>query len=155
MKPMSKSDLAFLKALGISEENVAPAARQWNDQAPVYETCPECAGMRHRYLDTGQVFCLSCTNRKQREERYQKALEKAQAAQHAIYAQRQAEEQQRLLDQGLAWIIAEARRAREEREGHVRFHEERDPVTENKCRGCDAPCGAHRWCPSCARDKFL
>jgi uncharacterized Zn finger protein (UPF0148 family) len=69
---MSPSDIAFLKALGIDPEAVAPAAVQWNDRAPVYETCPECGGKRHRYLDDGMVFCLSCTARKKREkERYQ------------------------------------------------------------------------------------
>jgi uncharacterized Zn finger protein (UPF0148 family) len=188
---MSPSDLAFLKALGIKAEEVQPAAKQWNDEAPVYETCPECGGKRHRYLSDGQVFCLSCTNRKQREARYQKALAEAQKGAMmsrdlylAQLAYQRAKEESAVLKyrgfeishlNGVGWSyrlpndnvfghwmkahsLQDAERRVDRVCGPEIRHDDDEiafPLLENQCRGCGAPCGARRWCLSCARDKFL
>jgi hypothetical protein len=121
---MSPNDAAFLKAIGVKAEEIEPR--------PAAATCPRCARHLTRFSNTGELFCLSCLAREQREkERYDREAVQQLAL---LQAQRLAQQLGR---------------------SYQRFHEERDPLTENKCRGCDAPCGARRWCASCGRDKFL
>jgi len=86
---MSPNDAAFLKSLGIAPEEIEPAAKKTQRHTSTYETCPLCAGKRHRRLDTGDIICLSCTAREQRE-REREFMEMAQAAQARYNAQQAA-----------------------------------------------------------------
>jgi uncharacterized Zn finger protein (UPF0148 family) len=176
---MSPNDAAFLKAIGIKAEEIVPAAKKTSDYPSVFETCPLCASRRHRRLDTGEIICLSCTAREQREREF---LQMAQAAQARYAAEQEAQAEarkaqasrtsevyhyrghqiQRVDGHGWLYRFAAAPNAQWFRAASLldaelkidRITEQDYERVENLCRGCDAPCGHNRWCTSCAIDKF-
>lgn len=169
---MSPNDEHFLKQLGIKPEEIVLASKPAPGYSAVFEPCPACSSRRHRNLNTGEVFCVSCAARKQRE-----ALMECQLA----YAQRKAADVFNALPifyrrfqvaclEGQGWRYrkpgeyafeqwrkAESLKDAMEKINRLAQPENQEPDferVENKCRGCNAPCGSRDWCRSCGRDKF-
>jgi len=174
---LSASDKAFLKAIGVSEDVVAPASKRLGGYHAVYETCPECGAKRHRFLDNGMIFCLSCAARKQRDQALRDAQVAAliqQAYDRAIARADQDDgpivhrgfEIRRIEGTGWCfrrpgelWTKAHSRRdaliSIERLVGPLVYEEPYPFVPANKCRECGEPCGELRWCGPCGKAKFL
>jgi hypothetical protein len=144
---MSPNDTAFLKALGIKPEAIEIAKNVVQFGTPgvwAYEMCPACGRQRHRFIATGEVFCLSCQARDQRDREQLKQLRLA-GAREALHLQHDIERAEEIhRGEPLPAYLQMAKEALADYRASV----------ENACRGCGAACGAHRWCRSCARDKF-
>jgi len=169
---VSPNDQAFLEALGIKPEQIIPASQPGSGYAASFEPCPTCLGRRHRNLNTGEVFCVSCAARKQREfqaevdrfhsnrldlqeslpspvfyRNFQVARIEGQGWRYCMpgdYAFEQWRKSDSLRD-AMAKIDRLAPPDRQEPELEI---------VENACRSCGAPCGGHDWCRSCGIDKF-
>lgn len=194
---MSPNDQFFLNSLGIKPEEVSPA-----DKAPgytaVFEPCKACSRRRHRNLSTGEVFCLSCRAREQRErDRLPVSIYRPTLNREVMQIQEEVNRsysmgfekmdlnwpappplrlpvtykgfQVDLIDgQGWRyrmpgehafeqWRAADSLQDAMQKIDRLAPPESREPdefLVENACRGCNAPCGNHRWCKSCGRDKF-
>ena len=174
---MSPNDAAFLKSLGIKPEEIEIARNVVQFGTPgvwAYERCPKCDGMRHRFIEDGYVFCLSCSAREQREKRYQAALRRANNPDRLFI--KTVEMTYRGFEiahlDGVGWCYRcpaveifrywmransfEDAQRRVDRIATVESKEYDEPIEPlNRCRDCDAPCGHLRYCGPCGKAHYL
>jgi len=172
---MTANDKLFLQAIGIKPEEIVPAAVAGAPMA--YEKCPNCGRNRHRFIEDGFCFCLSCAAREQREKRYEAALARANAAADLDRLHVKTVDvtyrgfQIAHLD-GVGWCYRcppveifrhwmkansfEDAQRRVDRIVTAESKEYDEPiVAQNQCRECGSPCGQMSWCGPCGKAKFL